>query len=403
MSFVTAATELIQGAAQNLAGIGSSLADAATAAAGPTTGVAAAAEDEVSIAIASLFGNVGREFQALSAQAQAFHSQLVNSMNSGAGAYADAEVANAQQMLFSGLGPANAAAAGAAPITHWEQVVATTTQNAQTVFGSAQAGLGTFATGLSAGFNQLLTNPAASFGNLQNALQAVPLIGAPNELASAVTQHTLGGLTQTISDPVVYVDDAHGEIYRGLIEGFFPEGPTGVLLTGVLNFAASPLSGLFMGAVGPFASPGVALFNSASSIFADITGGNPTGALAGLVNTPANVVDGFFNGATLNLDPFAPLVNEFISGPTGGTEQVTGLSLGFGGLFSPGQVVTGANGPMYNGVGGSLLNSIGVELTFAEEEFQGILPIPALPVGPIAAAANLFSIVGQAIGGTLIA
>jgi len=62
MSFVIAAPELVQGAAQDLAGIHSSLAEATATVAGPTTGAAAAAEDEVSIAMASMFGNhlVGR-------------------------------------------------------------------------------------------------------------------------------------------------------------------------------------------------------------------------------------------------------------------------------------------------------------------------------------------------------
>jgi hypothetical protein len=50
MSFVIATPDLVLSAAQNLADIRSSLAEAATAAAGPTTGVAAAAQDEVSVA-----------------------------------------------------------------------------------------------------------------------------------------------------------------------------------------------------------------------------------------------------------------------------------------------------------------------------------------------------------------
>lgn len=408
MSFVTAAIELLQSATQDLAGIGSSLADAAAAVCGPTTGVAAAAEDEISIAIASLFGSFGEQFQAVSGQAQAFHGQFVNLMNSSVGAYASAEVANAQQTLLGGLGTPGAAAAVAAsvdPITRWEQVFATTSQNAQKVFGAWDAGVTTFANGVSHGFSQLATNPAAFVGNLQTAAQSAFLVGSPYETALAVTQHTLGGTTATIGPPPdnpVFVDDAHGEVYRGYIEGFLPAGFAGTLVHGALDFAASPFGGIVGGAVGPLVAPGVALWNSAGSVFADFTGGNLTGALYGVLNTPANVVDGFFNGATLNLDPFAPLANQLIVGTTGGTEQITGLSYGFGGLFSPGQVVAGASGAMYDGVGGSLLNSIGLELTFAEDEFQGILPIPTLPVGPIAATANMFGILGHAIGGTLL-
>src|ERR1700683_2306754 len=98
MSFVIAAPDVVQGAAQSLAGIRSSLAQATTAAAGPTTGIAAAAQDEVSIAIAGLFGNHAQEFQALSAQAQGFHAQFVTAMNAGEAAYAGAEAASASPL-----------------------------------------------------------------------------------------------------------------------------------------------------------------------------------------------------------------------------------------------------------------------------------------------------------------
>ncbi|OBF51000.1 hypothetical protein A5787_07695 [Mycobacterium sp. 852002-50816_SCH5313054-b] len=102
MSFVFATPELVESAAQDLAGIRSSLAEAAASAAGPTTGIATAAQDEVSVAIASLFGNFGQEFQAVSAQAQAFHQQFVSLMNAGAGAYTSAEAANAAQTVLGG-------------------------------------------------------------------------------------------------------------------------------------------------------------------------------------------------------------------------------------------------------------------------------------------------------------
>jgi len=59
MSYVIAAPDLVQSAAQNLAGIRASLAEAAASVAGPTTGVVPAAADEVSAAISALFGNFG--------------------------------------------------------------------------------------------------------------------------------------------------------------------------------------------------------------------------------------------------------------------------------------------------------------------------------------------------------
>ncbi|HTQ22344.1 PE family protein [Mycobacterium sp.] len=104
MSLLVADPELIETAAQNLAGIRATLGEATSSAAAPTTGVAAAAADEVSAAIAAVFGKHGQEFQALSAQASAFHGEFVNLLNGGAGAYLSTEIANAEQNLVGALG-----------------------------------------------------------------------------------------------------------------------------------------------------------------------------------------------------------------------------------------------------------------------------------------------------------
>lgn len=138
MSFVSAAPPLLHGAAQDLAGIRSLLADATANISSPTTGIAAAAQDEISVAIASLFGNFGREFQSASAQAQSFHTQFVNVLNASAGAYLGAEV-DAHRTLL-----------------------ANTAENAQTVFTASRAALGTLVNGVSTGFTQLATNPRRS-------------------------------------------------------------------------------------------------------------------------------------------------------------------------------------------------------------------------------------------------
>ena len=77
MSYVIAAPDMLASAATDLAGIGSSLSEANAAATASTTRVIAAAADEVSAAIASLFSSHGTAFQALSAQAATFHSEFV--------------------------------------------------------------------------------------------------------------------------------------------------------------------------------------------------------------------------------------------------------------------------------------------------------------------------------------
>ena len=77
---------------------GSGLTAAHAAAAGPTTAVVAAAGDEVSAAIASLFSGHGQAFQALHAQTAAFHAQFVQTLTGAAGAYAAAEATNASPL-----------------------------------------------------------------------------------------------------------------------------------------------------------------------------------------------------------------------------------------------------------------------------------------------------------------
>ncbi|REO73172.1 PE family protein, partial [Mycobacterium tuberculosis] len=75
MSFVIAVPEALTMAASDLANIGSTINAANAAAALPTTGVVAAAADEVSAAVAALFGSYAQSYQAFGAQLSAFHAQ----------------------------------------------------------------------------------------------------------------------------------------------------------------------------------------------------------------------------------------------------------------------------------------------------------------------------------------
>jgi hypothetical protein len=104
MSNLIAAPEIMATAATDLATIGSDLRAAHTAAATQTTGVLAAAEDEVSAAIVALFSTHGQGFQAVGAQAAAFHAQFVQALHADAGAYASTEAANAA-MIFRPRSP----------------------------------------------------------------------------------------------------------------------------------------------------------------------------------------------------------------------------------------------------------------------------------------------------------
>ena len=103
MSFLSVTPEQIESAAQDLLGIRDTLSDATATAAMPTTGVLAAAEDEVSTAIASMFSALGQQYQLVSAQASAFHDEFVKRMNAGVGAYLSTEVANAENNLLNAV------------------------------------------------------------------------------------------------------------------------------------------------------------------------------------------------------------------------------------------------------------------------------------------------------------
>jgi hypothetical protein len=153
------------------------------------------------------------------------------------------------------------------------------------------------------------------------------------------------------------------------------------------------MSGVLIAALGPLISPLVALYNSVSAgEFADI---------------PANVVNAFFNGATLDVGQLLPdllsAVDDYAIEGSDGGEHIDALFFAFGGLFSPGLVRDGV-GDVENGVGGSILNSLGMNMHFVEpDDFAGgHMEMPAIGVGPIAAMAGLLDIVGQALSGDLL-
>ncbi|WP_155769389.1 PE family protein, partial [Mycobacterium asiaticum] len=113
MSFLTVVPEALGLAVRELSGIGSTITAANVLAAGQTTNLVAAAEDEVSTALAALFGSHARGYQTISAHISAVHEQLVSGVQAGAESYALAEAANTsplQALLDVVNAPAMAAA-----------------------------------------------------------------------------------------------------------------------------------------------------------------------------------------------------------------------------------------------------------------------------------------------------
>jgi hypothetical protein len=110
MTYVIAEPQMMASVAAEIEGIGSTFRTATAGAAAPTTGLAAAAGDEVSAAIADVFGAFGQEYQAVVARLQAYHSQFQQALASAGIAYAETEAAIAATLsLGAPAAPAPAA------------------------------------------------------------------------------------------------------------------------------------------------------------------------------------------------------------------------------------------------------------------------------------------------------
>lgn len=91
MSFVVATPGVMAVSATKLEDIGAALNDAGARAAATIIRVAAAGEDEVSTAIASVFSEYAVAYRGVSAQVAAFHAQFVQAAKFAAEAYAAAD------------------------------------------------------------------------------------------------------------------------------------------------------------------------------------------------------------------------------------------------------------------------------------------------------------------------
>ncbi|WP_193046832.1 outer membrane porin GjpA [Mycolicibacterium baixiangningiae] len=167
----------------------------------------------------------------------------------------------------------------------------------------------------------------------------------------------------------------------------------------LIDFSASPLSGVLLGLVGPVIGPVLALAASVQSIVGNLTSEapDPEAALNTLINVPAAMADAFLNGGqTLDLTPVLSAVGLELEAL--GFPLAVGIT--FGGLLSPGGsifnaldlglVIGGETSTLAAGVGpgaiGSLINlskaiarAIGWDGTGNPLEADDAPPSPALP------------------------
>src|SRR5258707_5536697 len=101
MSFLTAIPEELAAAAAQLAAIGSSLTAQNAGAAAPTTAIAPAAADQVSILQSGIFTAYGALYQQIAAEAQAIQEQFVQTLGLSSGTYSSTEASNAAAAALS--------------------------------------------------------------------------------------------------------------------------------------------------------------------------------------------------------------------------------------------------------------------------------------------------------------
>ncbi|MDH6244963.1 outer membrane porin GjpA [Mycobacterium sp. OTB74] len=208
--------------------------------------------------------------------------------------------------------------------------------------------------------------------NVQAAVAASTLINASDDTVSSVTSNTLDSLHYALLTVIPYL---------------LPAGSTTDTVTQVLNFLSSPLSGVLIGLAGPVLSPAVALANSVQSIVTALGQSDLATAAQDAFNIPASMVNGFLNGATLDISAVAaPLANASGLLPDGIT--LDGLTLSLGGLLTPGSTLS------RTGVGGSIFNAAGLDLTL----FGDPLSVAGSAVGPLTAISTLGQVLAKAIG-----
>jgi hypothetical protein len=208
--------------------------------------------------------------------------------------------------------------------------------------------------------------------NVQAAVAAGTLINASDDTVSSVTSNTLDSLHYALLTVIPYL---------------LPAGSTTDTVTQVLNVLSSPLSGVLIGLAGPVLSPAVALANSVQSIVTALGQSDLATAAQDALNIPASMVNGFLNGATLDISAVAvPLANASGLLPDGIT--LDGLTLSLGGLLTPGSTVGGT------GVGGSIFNAAGLDLSLFGES----LSVAGTAVGPLTAISTLGQVLAKAIG-----
>ncbi|ORV39608.1 hypothetical protein AWC02_19720 [Mycolicibacter engbaekii] len=203
------------------------------------------------------------------------------------------------------------------------------------------------------------------------------VVTGPGMIGSVMTHAALFTL---LTDPAILPDIAAS---LGFDESMVP------VLGSVLEFAASPLSGILIGQVSTMLSPVLQFNEDLGNIWESLSAGSPdwSAAFDSLISMPANLADAYLNGyGEVDLMPILDQLGitlpalTLLDLPT----EITALSVNLGGLLSP---------------AGSIFDAIGMGTTTdALGDPELLFDLPGLGVGPIASMVAMSQAIAEAFG-----
>ncbi|OBK12508.1 hypothetical protein A5636_10775 [Mycobacterium asiaticum] len=380
-----------------MAGIRSALTEVSETVAASTTSIAPAAADEISAAIARVFGQFGEEFQAISTRTQAFHGQFLRALNSSVAAYLNSETAIVESLLAA----AAPAAAGALPAASILDGL-TGALNP----GGLLGGLGLLTGGLpglpalpnlnallpgligpapgptpvslaaiTGPYERLVSNTINNLQSLGNGLAANPfpflrqfITNQSNYghiIATAFSdagQHLSAGAgaATILADlaPIASIPARIGQNFVNVLStltDFSYSVGTNInpLTVGLNQLGTMELGAAFFGfpialgidAIGSPITTGSAIVSVASAFGSAIQSGDGFGALVAVLTAPAVVTDGFLNGQ-VSFGLSLPGVSLPLVGGVGGVTVPLTAQIPLGGILTPLDVTTLVSNPL---------------------------------------------------------
>ncbi|OBJ50553.1 PE domain-containing protein [Mycobacterium sp. 1423905.2] len=259
MSFLTAVPAELAAAAAQLGALGSALAAQNAGAAAPTTAIAPAAADQVSIIQSGIFTAYGALYQQIAAEAQAIQEQFVQTLGLSSGTYESSEAANAAAATLTSNASSAAATAAANPVEDFMNQISTLLGGPVTSVGGQpfslsgnMANIGSYEIGnfASASSNMLGLTSGGLFPDG---------FGVPEDLAEAAA--AAGGGAATEASAVAGVGGAAAPVAAGVGEATLVGGlavPPSWATPATLVSATTPsaLTGAGWTAAAPAAAPG---------------------------------------------------------------------------------------------------------------------------------------------------